>query len=176
MMKKMNKLNKAIVICVECSQQYPSDSLYIDKILKHIYLLNETKINYIYLAGKGNYNSNKTIKKINKHLSNKKIITKIIYCLDTDNFKTSPEDAKLNKEIELFCISNNYELVWFCRDIEEVLINKRVSDSQKPKEAQKFQKANNNINSELISKLKHENINIKKSNFLNKFDKELIRK
>lgn len=168
-------MNKNIVICVECSKQFPTDSIYIDKILKHIYNLDETKINFIFLGGKGNFNDNKIIKNINKYLSYKNINTKIIFCLDTDNITTSPEDIKLNKAIELYCNSKNYKLVWFCRNIEEVIINKIIQKNKKVYEAKKFQNTST-ITSELMSRLMHEDINIKKSNFLCVFDKELIRK
>ena len=46
--------------------------------------------------------------------------------------------SRLKERIVSFCKSNQYELIWFCHDIEEVLIGHSVPDSEKLVFAKRF--------------------------------------
>ena len=69
-----------------------------------------------------------------------------------------------------FCKSNNYEYVWFCKDIERVYLGEKVEDGHKNREAAKF-KANKLIYEVSESKLLGENLASNMSNILSVLDK-----
>lgn len=65
--------------------------------------------------------------------------TYVVYCLDVDN---SLKDEINNADVINYCKENNYELVWFNKDVEDVFLGKQISDSKKTKEAANFAKQN----------------------------------
>ena len=69
------------------------------------------------------------------------------------------------KNTRQYCKEKGYEFVWFCKDIEQVYIGKRVADKDKKKEAAKF-KADNRITGVEGSKLRANNYRINMSNIL----------
>ncbi len=70
-----------------------------------------------------------------------------------------------------------YEFVWFCKDVEQVYIGKKVADSQKKKEAVTF-KARKQISTVDSKKLLMEEYQSNTSNIMRVLDQypELIRK
>lgn len=46
--------------------------------------------------------------------------TKVIYCIDTDSYEVDMNHAKELEELERYCDTNGYDLIWFCHDVEEV--------------------------------------------------------
>ena len=48
-----------------------------------------------------------------------------------DDYDTNYETKKLFEDIKKYCETHAYELVFFCRDVEEVYLGKRVNDKDK---------------------------------------------
>lgn len=151
-----------------------SDQIYIDKIIKRYVnkklLREEIKLEYIYLNGKGNYNSKNIknkIEKVKKKYNEKSV--SIIYCIDLDNYKSNITDFNLNNKIVQYTETNNYELVKFNKKIEEVLSVEIKNIKEKVKIAAKFK-----CNEEKFKNLKVLNPeNRKESNLLVILDKLL---
>ncbi len=134
----MEQANRLLLVCVETNSKSKTDVFYINKFLKTVYVIdNETKIDYVYMDGKHKYKDNSvldSIKKKSKDFSDKHII----YCIDTDDIFTDPKHIALNEEISQYCSVNYYDLVWFCRNVEEVFLGKIIIDKDKVKEAKRF--------------------------------------
>ena len=64
--------------------------------------------------------------------------SKVLYCFDCDDYDNNPEDQKFLREAKQYCDDRGYEFIWFCKDIEQVYIGKKIDDSQKKKEAAAF--------------------------------------
>ena len=156
---------KYLIFCVETDKVSKIDNMYIDQAIKYRYEIGSNiKLIYIYLNGKGNYGSQKIINKINKTIkacnNNESIV---IYCLDTDNYDSDPAIQKLNHDIEEFCESRHYFIIWFCKNIEEVFLHKRVEPADKKQEAIKF-RSKEGLGKADINTLSSETLNAKKSN------------
>lgn len=168
-------ISKLLAIVIESSLG-KSDHMYISTLLQNFYVVDSTtKLKFIPLDGKPSYNYSKVEKAINnlkKQSSYDEFF--VIYCLDTDKFDTNPDDNRLNSKITEYCNTKNYDIVWFCRDIEDVIWGKPVSDSEKQLHAQKFiiNKYSSSISE---TKLNQQPFQKKKSNFLKVFDKYLTR-
>lgn len=134
---------KQVIFCVETNNIARSDPHYIEKAVKHFYKIDDNvKLDYVYLDGKGNYNKPHILQDISnlcKRASHMKHY--VIYCIDTDDLD-NPDRQKETKKIQRFCKKRQFEFVWFCRDIEEVFLHKRVSKSKKVSEAKKFSSTN----------------------------------
>ena len=66
--------------------------------------------------------------------------TSVIYCIDTDQYEKNADHAKELDNISKYCEENHYDLIWFCHDVEEVFLGKKISDSQKVQEAAMFRR------------------------------------
>lgn len=159
--------NKQYIFCVESDFKSKTDWMYIKKVLDY---LNKNKVNFdkykpLFMNGKGNYNSKSFVKVLNKTIKDYAGESIVIYCVDLDNYHTSIEDKKFYEKIEIYCNSNNYKLVYFSRDIEEVFLGKRVESNNKRKEAMRFSK-NGIITNELLERLMKNTKTIKLSNIL----------
>lgn len=98
----------------------------------------------------------------------------MIYTVDTDNFDSDPDDMAFFGEIQRYCADNGYEFIWFCKDIEQVYIGKKVADNKKTVEATTFKKKHK-INDTIESKLKAASPKVNSSNILAVLDKWLKR-
>lgn len=172
----MSRTNRIILICVETTKGAKTDSIYVDKALKTLYDIdNETKIEYEYLMSKTKYNDKGIKRKIERKIKDFSEAT-IVYCLDSDDIFVNPETAVLNKRIEEYCKLEGYRIVWFCRDIEEVFLHRRVGSTDKLSEAAKFnaRKGIGVATAELLGRM---NITKEKtSNFTCVFDKLFAKK
>lgn len=169
-------MSKLLAIVIE-SPKGKSDHMYISTLLNIFYIIDSTiKLEFIPLDGKPSYNYIKVEKKI-EELKKRSTYDEfyVIYCLDTDEFDISIRDNNLNNDIKNYCKMKKYDLVWFCREIEEVILGKLVSDNEKQEYAQKFikNKKSLSINESTFNKQPFQK---KKSNFLKIFDKYLIKK
>lgn len=132
-----------LIFVVETNKKCKSDWIYIKNTIDRFYKYDKAHIRLspVYMDGKTNYlYKEKEVKNLIKQYkataSNNE--TKVIYCFDCDEYDTKPEDLEFIKKTQKFCKNNRYEQVWFCKDIERVYLGKKVSDSQKKKEAEKF--------------------------------------
>ena len=168
---------KVLILCVETNKKANTDFVYIDRTIREYYIIdNEVKLQYEYLNSKRRYNSGKILKKIN---DTKKLVGKdnvfVVYFIDLDDYDISKEDSKLNDEIRKYCLKNNYEFVWFCKNVEEVFLGKSIPDSDKVKESKKFNR-NRSLGFATEVKLRSSKFSRYTSNVLSVLDRLLIRK
>ena len=129
---------KLLVLCVETDKEAQTDTKYIDKTIRQFYVIdNNIKIAYVYMGGKGNYDNRAVTSQIKRQYSGDFDEKHIVYCIDIDNMADA-EVIEQNNKIKAYCDSLNYDFVWFCRDVEEVYLHKRVDKSEKVNEAKKF--------------------------------------
>lgn len=166
-----------MIFCVETNKKADTDSIYITDTIKHWYkITNQIKINKVYMNTKTRYNSKDVIKEINQWIKKFTIgETKVIYCIDTDQYERNAEHAKELDKISQYCKENGYDLIWFCHDVEEVFLGQKVSDSQKVREAENFRKKKK-IEDIPIEKLSCNEKRVCVSNILTVLDKYLERK
>ena len=96
-------------------------------------------------------------------------------CIDTDGFEKNTEHENAFQEIRKFCEKSDYDLIWFCHNVEEVFWGKRIPDSRKVQEAAKFRN-NENIRKIPVERLSAKTVRPHTSNILCVLDQYLIRK
>ena len=134
-----------LIICVETTSDNKSDYIYIKNTIEYFYMLDTSiKLTPVFMGGKYRYNSSTVSNKINScqkqfAASSKNNQSHVIICVDCDNYKTNPKDAEFLKEIESYCNKKASQLVWFCKDIEEVYLGEQIPNTQKKKKAERFQ-------------------------------------
>lgn len=173
-----------LIFAVETNKKCNSDWIYIKDTIEYFYSYERTQVKFsvVYMDGKGNYNSKKKEKEI-KSLTSQYSSTsntnrsRVIYCFDCDDYDSKMDDLKFLEEAKKYCDEHEYDFVWFCKDVEQVYIGKKVDDSQKKKEAATF-KAKKQINSIDSKKLLMKNYRNNTSNIMNVLDgySELTRK
>lgn len=156
--------NKQYIFCLETTKQADTDWLYIKKVIDHLLHGNITNDKYkpLYMKGKGNYNSKSFIKEIDQSIKNFTGDSIVIYCLDLDDYHINYETKKFIDGVEEFCNKNNYQFVYFSRDIEEVFWGKQITEN-KQKVAAKFNRSIE-ISKDLLDRLNKESKAIKTSN------------
>lgn len=145
-------MNNIFVFCVETTRQAQTDNVYINQTLKRFFNAGtKNTIRYVYLDSKGHYNNKKTLREIDKLIRNSNW-HKVIYFLDTDRYDINYDDVKVWENITKFCEQNDYELVSFSRNVEDVYLGEIIQDSEKIKMAAKFQRDNaiNNISKNIL--------------------------
>ena len=169
-------MSKQILMCVETNKQSNTDYVYISCTLSHYYQ-ESIKISRkpIYLGSKTKYSDRKIQTKIAQLKKDFNGETSVIYFIDTDEDTIKPEDSKLLDNIKAFCIKQEYDLVLFNRDIEDVYWGKQCDDSSKVKLSAQF-RMNNMINSVSESVLSSTSISRHQSNILTILDKYWTRK
>lgn len=134
------KKNKQLIIFTETKKSANTDKLYIMELLEYYFDIDGIVIRFEYLEGKGNYKKRIVGDKIKFYRNNFSGETIIFYMIDKDDFDLNHQIKNKNNEIKEFCKQNNYELVWFVKNIEEVFIGEKVNDSNKTKTAKAFVK------------------------------------
>lgn len=166
-----------MILCVETKKSADTDSIYIlDTINRWYKVDNKIKISKINMNTKSRYNS----KNVEREIAQKKrafVIgdTRVIYFIDTDQYEKNPDHARELNEICCYCEDNDFDLVWFCHDVEEVFWGHKISDSQKVQEATAFRRKRK-IEEMQIEKLTCDTKRACVSNILNILDKYLDRK
>lgn len=166
-----------MILCVETNKKADTDSIYISETINYWYKINnQIKISKIYMNTKSKYDSKDVLRQIDKKSKAFTIgKTKVIYCIDTDQYEKNIEHLKELNNINQYCEKNNYDLIWFCHDVEEVYLEQRVLDSQKVQEAARFRKKKK-IEEIQQYKLSCNEKLAYRSNILNILDKYLSRK
>ncbi len=136
-----------LIFCVETNKKCKSDYIYIKNTIDRFYSLDQAwiKLSFIYMDGKGNYDTLKNWKNIDRKIhdysaSSKSNHSKVIFCFDCDDYDTKSEDKKFLDNAKRYCEENGYDFVWFCKEIESVYLERRVSDGEKKKQAELFQR------------------------------------
>lgn len=163
-----------LVFCVETTEDNKSDYIYIRETIYHFYTPNPAhlKITPVYMGGKGNYASSRTLRKIKEYTNQYPGETKVIYCIDCDDFDTRPEDASFLRAVKDYCANLQYEFVWFCKDIEHTFLGEQIPQNLKKKSAESFA-AKGKIQQIDKKNLKAEPYLIKRSNLCSILDKYL---
>ncbi len=175
-------MGKQLIFCVETNKNNQSDWIYIKEILGEFYQNNNVSVKYskVFLDGKGNYNATRVNNEKKQLISQYKAASSdnesiVLYVFDTDDFDSKSEDQEFWDRIETYCKQNDYRLVFFCKDIERVLINEKIETHQKKKRAEQF-KRYSTIKSVDVNKLNSEIIKYNSSNILIILDDYLKRK
>lgn len=168
-------MSKQVLLCLECNNKSRTDYVYVESTIKRFY--NKNSVNYkpIFLGSKTKYNSKDKLKEIRDRMKLFNGETRVIYFIDVDDYDVSYETKKLYDDIKCFCQNNGYDLVFFCKDVEDVYLGKTVEDKEKVKLAAKFN-ASKEIVSVDESKLMINSHRKHCSNILNVLDKYWERK
>lgn len=157
-----------LLFCVEADRSSGTDWVYIKSVIDKYYRIDNTiSIKPIFMGGKTNYRRGRVVNEIKtaSREFRKNGNTAVIFCIDTDDCKTDPDRKREFEEIKQYCNEKDYDLIWFCRDIEEVFWGKRITSSDKKDHAKRF-RANSIIDSFSISCIVQESPSIGKSNIL----------
>ncbi len=168
---------KLVIICVETNERANTDPCYIDKVIRNYYCIdNNIRLSYKYLTSKTKYQNRAILKEISKDSKAVGVENShVVYCIDADNYNSNYEDKTRFNEIAEFCIQNSFSLVWFCKDIEDVFLHKKIPNHEKKKVAIQFSKSKN-TGLATETDLKATRISNQKSNILTIFDSILTRK
>lgn len=107
---------KQLILVVECNEQSKSDYHYICGIIKYFFNFSTIKLTPVYAGNKSrlyNDKTNRTIKSFKRQYNGESIV---IVFADYDSSSSSDNNA-----IKTFCMTNGYDLVWFNKEIEEVV-------------------------------------------------------
>lgn len=125
-----NLNNIQMLFCVECCSSSQTDSVYIQRLLKTLYYMNQKrKDSYIYMGGRNSYNSSKVLNSIlskSKKYSGK---TVVVYCIDTDTLNVKKD--KFLIDIRDFCKGKDYYLILFVKEIENVIWMRKARRNEK---------------------------------------------
>ena len=132
-----------LIFVVETNKKCDSDWIYIKNTVEHFYTWDSwnIKLTRVYMDGKNKYKSKekeiqRNIKQFKQHSRNGESI--VIYCFDCDNYDNNPLDKRFLEEASNYCRCLGYKFVWFCRDVEDVYLGRRIDSALKKKESAKF--------------------------------------
>lgn len=166
---------KRILCCVETTRQADTDYQYIRETIRHFYVeSSKIVIRPIYMESKSRYNSRAVQEQIRKQKMNSKD-TSIIYFVDTDDWDLSADDEKLLEQIREYCKKNGYEFVFFCKDVEDVYLGGRISNTEKISAIKRF-KSTHAIEGMTEKTLDSKRYQVHCSNIMSVLDKYWIRK
>lgn len=166
---------KRILCCVETTKQADTDYQYIRETIRHFYVEpTNIVIRPIYMESKSRYNSRSVCEQIKKQTMNSSD-TSVIYFVDTDDWDVSADEKRILDKIQEYCQENGYDFVFFCKDVEDVYLGKRVSDTQKISAIKRF-KSEHAIENVEVRHLEREQCQVHCSNIMNVLDKYWDRK
>lgn len=169
-------MKSQILICMETNKRANTDYVYIKCTLDYYYEnTKEIIFRPIYLESKTRYRDKKKQREINATKKAYKGPTSVIYCIDMDEYSVKPEDKQLLNEIKDYCEQQDYDLVLFNKDIEDVYLGQQVPNTEKVKMASQFRE-NNKITVVREESLSSFTLSRHQSNILNIFDKYWTRK
>lgn len=136
-----------LIFVLETNAGCRSDWIYIKSTLERFCStqLSKVKLSEVYMDGKKKYKGSRINTKIKQLKSQYSVAcsnneSKVIFCFDLDDYDKCKEEADFVEETCLYCQKNSFYYVWFCKDIEEVYLKKRISDKEKKKESEKFKR------------------------------------
>lgn len=171
-----------LIICLETNPKTKSDYIYIKNTIDYFYSVNQAgvKLSPVFMDGKGNYDSRKTVKTIadyirQYHAASENNASVVIYCFDCDDFDSNPADQEFLKTVQKYCKDRQYQFAWFCRDIEHVYLGKQISDKEKKTAAEHFA-AKHLIRAVEVDKLCSNKMQNQRSNLCSILDDYMTRK
>ena len=173
-----------LLLVTETSGEDKTDVIYINEVIKCFFDTAGVNVQWITLGGKQHYKDKKIANKIRNlenmfksYNKNGKTVT--IYFIDTDSIEKEYKLGSFYKNLCDYINEKGYELVWFCKNAENVFLNvEPESLSNKAQEAKAFATNNriNGIDKDKLSKIAIElncsNILIVLSKYLKKRAKE----
>lgn len=136
-----------LIFVVEANKSCKSDWIYIKSTIDHFYEYDRTKVKLspVYMDGRGKYK--KKEKEVNSLISQyskaaKGNQSKVIYCFDCDKYDNKNDDLNFLKTVKKYCDDKGYDFIWFCKDVEQVYLGKKVDNSQKKRESARFKRNN----------------------------------
>ena len=136
---------KAIIFCVETNRQANTDWVYIretlDRFYKDVCAGSQVKFDRIYMGTKTKYKSKQVVSEIYDWKKVYKEDLVVIYCIDTDDYESNPEQKREFEDVQRYCMEKGYGFVWFCHDIEEVYWNHSIDNTAKKRESIRFSKS-----------------------------------
>ena len=159
-----------LIFLVETSENDKADNIYIRSVIdKYFLFLNDCydgEINTITycLKGKQHYKDKKTLDFIRNKTKmfssyNEGAVTVAIFFIDTDSTDAEYKKGSFFSNVKDFCEEHNFELVWFCKNVENVFLSKEADQIEnKTNEAKLFaiKEGINNIRKNNLSKDKIE--------------------
>ncbi len=148
------------VFCVETDEHCKSDQIYIKDTIERFFNYDNSmvKFSFVFMGGKGKYRTKSVVTKIKQNIKKfslndngkKKTQNKsdagscstVIYCFDCDDYDTDSTVSQFLEDVKQYCQDNQYEFVWFCKDIERVYVGKKIADSEKKRRAERFKRKN----------------------------------
>lgn len=166
-----------MIFCLETNKRANTDYIYIQETIDWLYQKsNQIRFTPVYMGTKTKYQSRDVLREIMRRTKAFTIgQTKVIYCIDTDHYEKNSEHASAFSDIKRFCEENNYDLIWFCHDVEEVFLGRKISDDLKVREAGTYRRKRE-IEKISTEKLSSETVRTYTSNLLCVLDKYLVRK
>lgn len=168
-------MSKQLLFCVETNSKAETDKVYINETISDYYDIgNNIRIRFTFFEGKGNYKKKDVLKKITNQVRQHRSIgpTFVIYCIDTDRYDADPDHVRELNEIKQYCEQQGYDLIWFCRDVEDVFWGEQIHKDDKTSMASRFRSSRQIMNVE-EQKLRGEEYTRHKSNILQVLDKHL---
>lgn len=166
--------NKRLLFCVETTKGADTDYTYITETIRDYYAESSRIVRRpVYMESKTRYKSRAVLADIQRLSGSAD--TSVIYCIDTDNYDTSAETRRLLDEIQGHCSEKGNELIFFCRDVEDVFCGQIVPDTQKTQCAARF-RSTNAIRNIRTGQLERMDFQRHCSNILNVLDKFYKRK
>ena len=165
---------KLLLFCVESNKQKQTDWMYIESLIRHLYVEDKSIVRRaIFMNSRSNYNSRKVQQEIKQYSKCGYSSVTVIYCIDTDHYETDVTQKNELNDIVQYCRSGEFELVWFCHDIEEVMWGRSVSEKEKVALATKFVKSNQyeHIDQEKLRQDRYQKGNSNLVDVLNKYYK-----
>ena len=172
-----------LIFVVETNKHSKSDWIYIKDTIEQFYQYDRAhvKLSVIYMDGKGKYSNKekaiasqiKTYQNAVKNGASRRSV--VIYCFDCDEYDTNQEDLVFLDKAEQYCAYHDYDFVWFCKDVEQVYLGKKVDKGKKKKEAEAF-RCRRIIESISANQLSAEKYRIGTSNIMKVLDKYLERR
>ena len=168
-------MRKQLIFLVEADSNSKSDWIYVKNTIDRFYMFDysKDKLSKSFMGGKYKYKTKeKEIQTLIRQFSigSKDNESYVFYVVDCDDYDSNPRDASFLEEIEDYCNQHNYNLIWFCKDVEQVYINKKVAKKEKKDEAERFAK-NRKIQLVDETKLREENYRRNTSNILSVLDR-----
>lgn len=166
-----------LIFCVETNKRADTDSIYISETINHLYIVdNKIKISKVYMNTKTRYRAKDVLKEIAGKIKAFTIgESKVIYCIDTDEYEKDARHKTELDEISRYCKENCYDLIWFCHDVEDVYLGRKISDSAKVQEASAFRRKRKIAEMD-FRRLSSSTERVHTSNILNILDRYLSRK
>ncbi|MBO5578737.1 MAG: hypothetical protein J5955_06540 [Bacilli bacterium] len=133
-----------LLLVTETSGEDKTDVIYINEVIKYFFDTSGVNVQWITLGGKTHYKDKKIESKI-KNLEkmfksyNKDGKTVTIYFVDTDSIEKDYKQGSFFKNLCDYIKEKGYELVWFCKNSENVFLYREPDSlTNKTEEAKNF--------------------------------------